>query len=314
MAELSGRRPPFVVQRDFIENAFERRFQDLLRDARQDRSWHVVTAVPGSGKSYGINDLVLNSGACKQPNEPTTLPVLDVRAPETNPKASALLVKLVARFGNASAVPASERQDWLVKQMNKAGVEQIIADDAHDLSLQHLSLLKELTDDLAAQPYLRTVSLVLVTVNNGDVIPLKEILETPGVHWRQFRRRLDGARPYCLVLGHTEAEVREICAGYEDLYRPQLPDLHLCRWARSLTEWLTHKDLDPEGYRRVTMDYLAQVVTAALRAAYALGRDDIDGDLLRAGAELLTLRRDALTPIDGDPRSDEPGASEVAFG
>ena len=158
------------------------------------------------------------------------------------------------------------------------------------------------------------MSLVLVAAGAGGAIPLKEVLETPGAHWRQFRRRLDSTRPYCLVLGHNEEEVREICAGYEDLYRPQLSNLHLCRWAGALTEWLTHPALDPEGYRRVTMAHLAQVVTAALRTAHGLGHDDVSGDLLRAAAELLPLRRDALTLIGGDAAATECAPADVALG
>ena len=55
-------RPPFLVQRRFIETAFESRFQGLLRAAQQNRSWHIIAAVPGSGKSLGIADLVTQRG------------------------------------------------------------------------------------------------------------------------------------------------------------------------------------------------------------------------------------------------------------
>lgn len=44
-------RPSFVVFNDFVETAFEKRFQGLLQTARRNRSWHVIAAVPGSGKS-----------------------------------------------------------------------------------------------------------------------------------------------------------------------------------------------------------------------------------------------------------------------
>jgi hypothetical protein len=62
------------------------------------------------------------------------------------------------------------------------------------------------------------------------------------------------------------------------------------------------------------MHHLAQVVIAAVRAAYTLRQDDIDGDLLRTAAELLTLRRDALTLIDGEPETTTSTATDVALG
>lgn len=185
----------------------------------------------------------------------------------------------------------------------------------------HLSFLKELTDNLAAPPHGRQLGLCLVAASAGGVVPLKEMLEAPGVHWRQWRRRLDGTMPFCLVLGHTEEEVREVCAGYEDLYRPQFPDLRLCRWAGALYTWLTHPVLDRDGSKRVTMDHLNKVLTAALRAAWALGRSDVDGDLLQAPAQALTLRHDALTLLDGEPEtlppmrvSDATATTEAAHG
>src|SRR5215471_2824984 len=55
-------RPPFVLRRNFILTPFEKRFQDILQHARRDRSWHIIAAVPGSGKSLGIHDVVTHSG------------------------------------------------------------------------------------------------------------------------------------------------------------------------------------------------------------------------------------------------------------
>ena len=37
--------------------------------------------------------------------------------------------------------------------------------------------------------------------------------------WQQFRRRMDNERPYCLVLGQTEEEVRHILTTFEEIYR-----------------------------------------------------------------------------------------------
>ncbi len=45
--------PPFPIawRNLFIETAFEKRFQALLRSAWQKRTWHVIVAEPGSGKT-----------------------------------------------------------------------------------------------------------------------------------------------------------------------------------------------------------------------------------------------------------------------
>ena len=47
----------------FIETAFERRFQAMLRSAWHQRSWHVIVAEPGSGKTMGIRDMVRTAGS-----------------------------------------------------------------------------------------------------------------------------------------------------------------------------------------------------------------------------------------------------------
>ncbi len=292
----------FVERHAFIENAFERRFQGLMRTAQRHRTWHVVTAVPGSGKSSGIADLVVGSGRRKEADGTTRLPILTVCAPKNATTESALGAALTAAFGVAPHLPWTQRRTWLVHMVAQVGVELLVIDDAHDLSLAHLSYLKELTDNLAASPYQCRIGLCLVGASERGVVPLRDTLEhREGLLWRQFRRRLDTERPYCLVRGHTAEEVREILAGYEDLYRDQFPALSLCRWAGSIYQWLTHPALDLEGSRRVTMDHLTRLITVALRVAHAQGHSDIDGTLLRAAADVMTLRRDAITAVDGEP-------------
>jgi len=84
MTELGSNatRPPFVLHRRFLETPFERRFQGLLRQAWKERSWHVIAAVPGSGKSLGIADFFHQSGAYKDTTGTTRLPILAIRAPK----------------------------------------------------------------------------------------------------------------------------------------------------------------------------------------------------------------------------------------
>ena len=130
-----------------------------------------------------------------------------------------------AAFGGVPSMAWDVRRAWLVQALAEAAVEGILIDDAQDLNLAHLAFLKELTDNLAAPPYLRQGGLCLVTAHSGNVIPLKEIFSRPETLWRQFRRRLDTERPFCLVQGHTQEEVRAIFATFEAIYRSQFPQL-----------------------------------------------------------------------------------------
>jgi hypothetical protein len=106
-----------------------------------------------------------------------------------------------------------------------------------------------------------------------------------------------------VVQGHTEEEVRSILVAFEDIYRSQFPDLQLGRWTRSIFSWLTHATLDPDGSKRVTMDHLSRLVTSTLRQTYEQGATDVDASVLQAAAELMILRRDEITAIDGLPSS-----------
>jgi len=291
-------RKPFLVQKVFLETAFEQRFQGILHHAWQERTWHVIAALPGSGKSLGIQDLVLRSEARKDATGTTFLPVLAIRSPKNTTREQALGVALSAAFGAVPSMDWQVRRSWLVKVMASAHVECLIIDDAQDLALPHLAFLKELTDNLAALPYQRQVGLCLVAAASGNVVPFKETFAGTETLWRQFRRRMDTERPYCVVLGHTEEEVRPILATFEGIYRTQLSDLQLRRWTKPIFTWLTHPTLDPDATGRVTMDSLMRFVISALRRAYEQGATDVNEGVLEATAELMILRRDEVIAID----------------
>ena len=291
-------RPPFAPQKVFLETAFEQRFQGLLRHAWHNRSWHVIAALPGSGKSLGIQDLVLRSGARKQATGITSLPVVAIRSPKNTTREQALGVALCAAFGTVPSMNWQVRRTWLVKAMASAHVECIIIDDAQDLPLPHLAFLKELTDNLAALPYQRQVGLCLVAAAIGDLVPFKETFAGPEMLWRQFRRRMDAERPYCIIQGQTEEEMRHILTTFEEIYRDQFPGLRLHRWTKPIFTWLTHPTLDPDATGRVTMDALTRFVTGALRRAYEQKAMDVNETMLEATAELMILRRDEVVAID----------------
>ena len=292
-------RPPFVIHDYFLETAFEQRFQGLLHHAWKNRSWHVIAAVPGSGKSLGVADFVQQYASYKEHKKPTHIPVLAMRAPKNGGKEQALGMAFSTVFGVVPSMPWYVRRAWVVEAAARAEVECLIIDDAQDLNLAHLAYLKELTDNLAAPPHNRQVGLCLVTAISGNVIPFKEIFTRPDTLWRQFRRRLDTERPFCSILGHTLEEVCDILVAFEDLYRSQLPDVQLCRWAKPIFTWLTHPTLDPDGSKRVTMDHLTRFVLRALQMTYEQGATDVDAALLEATADLMILRRDEITRIDG---------------
>src|SRR6266852_1399819 len=232
-APSESERPPFLLRRNFILTPFEKRFQGILQKARQNRSWHIIAAIPGSGKSLGIHDFQRYSGAYKERGGKTFLPVLALRAPEDGATVQALGQEFVRAFGVVPKMPWTERRSWLLQEMAEDQVECIIVDDAQDCSRQHLAFLKKLTDDLAAPPYEHLVGLCLVVAHSGNTVPFKEIFARKEVLWRQFRRRFDTEQAVCTVLGHTADEIRSVLTAFEDLYRDQLPDLQLRLWADS---------------------------------------------------------------------------------
>jgi DNA transposition AAA+ family ATPase len=302
-------RPPFRAFDGFLETAFERRFQGVLRRSWRTRSWHVLVAEPGSGKTMGIIDLVRTSGFPSGTLPGRSYPVLAVTAPKNDPKEAALGNYLTAALGLPLRGRWSERKYGLMNQLVQFGVECVIIDDAHDLSLQHLSFLKELTDQGCLPPHDHPLGLCLVTAGRGVGMPLKDVFDKPETMWMQFRRRLDRLHPFCRIRGHTQEDVREILVALEAIYQEQFPQLNLHQWTGSIYTWLTHPLLDPRSSGRVVMDHVMKLVTTALEWSYAAGEADVRTETLQAAAELLTLRRDAIREIDGDGPEDPGSAS-----
>ncbi len=305
----------FIERTDFIDTPFEQRFQWLLRLGWKERTWHVIGAVPRSGKSFGIDDLLERSGARKEATGRTYLPLLVIRSPKNRTTERALCVALAGAFGIIPKMTADLLHAWLVAECVRSQVECIIIDDAQDLSVAHLRYLKELTDDLAALPHRRRVGLCLVTATYGEAFPLQKELNQTGTLWAQFRERLDRERPYCRVPGHTEAEIRDILGAYEELYRDQFPDLHLRKWTKSIYTCLTDPALDPQSSRRVVMYHLSTFVKLSLKRAAEAGLTDVDKSTMEAIANLMTLRRDEVIDIDDVPPEDEElphnGATDI---
>ncbi len=109
----------------FIETAFARRFQAMLRSAWRDRSWHVIVADPGAGKTMSIRDLLKTAGGRS---------VLAVVAPKNNDDEQALGDQFFAALGLPLRGHWSTRKPKLMGHLHQYGTECLIVDDAHDLS------------------------------------------------------------------------------------------------------------------------------------------------------------------------------------
>jgi hypothetical protein len=177
----------------FIETAFARRFQAMLRSAWHNRSWHVIVADPGAGKTTSIRDLQKRAGGRS---------ILAVVTPKNNDDEQALGDQFFAALGVPIRGHWSTRKPKLMGHLHQSGTECLVVDDAHDLSMPHLMFLKEVTDQGRLQ-YDHPLGLCLIAAGRGHTIPLKEILDQPEPTWLQWRRRrgspatlLPGCRPH----------------------------------------------------------------------------------------------------------------------
>jgi hypothetical protein len=282
----------------FIETAFARRFQAMLRSAWHNRSWHVIVADPGAGKTTSIRDLQKRAGGRA---------ILAVVTPKNNDDEQALGDQFFAALGVPIRGHWSTRKPKLMGHLHQSGTECLVVDDAHDLSMPHLMFLKEVTDQGRLQ-YDHPLGLCLVAAGRGNRIPLKEILDQSEPTWLQWRRRLDPLQPFCRVAGHTSEEIREVLATLEMVFQPLLPQLNLRRWTGSIYDWLTQSALDPTSSGRVTMDNLMKLVLAALEWSYEAKAADVQEKWLEQAAELLVLRHDTFRIIDGKG----PGAEQAS--
>jgi hypothetical protein len=294
-------RPPFDIQKVFIETPFEQRFQGRLKDAWQERSWHVLAASLGSGKSIGIYDLQAHSGAQKSRSGETYIPILAIRAP-LDKREQSLEMALSVALGVSPVMRPSVRRTWLERTMADVSVECIIIDNAHLLSISHFRYLKELSDILAAPPYQRRIGLCLVVTKSGDAFPLKDdFFGSPDVLQRQFLRRMDIESPFLIIQDHSEDEVGQVLAAFNQLYTGQFPDLNLQHWATYIFTSLTNPVLDSDGTGRVSMSLLTLFVESALRRAYKQGATDVDATVLEEVTKLMISGHDKMIPGDDEP-------------
>jgi len=113
----------------FVETPFAKRFQATLRASLHKRSWHVIVADPGRGKTMSIRDLVETTGAPA---------ILAVTCPKNNDDEQALGDQLFTALGVKLPGHWRTRKPKLMGHLHQYGTKLIVVDDAHDLSLQHL--------------------------------------------------------------------------------------------------------------------------------------------------------------------------------
>src|SRR5260221_7910993 len=119
------------------ETAFEKRFQAMLRSAWHKRSWHVIVADPGSGKTMGIRDMIKTAGGRS---------ILAVTSPKNNDDEQALGDQFFTALGLPLRGHWRTRKPKLMGHLHQYGTQCLIVDDAHDLSLEHLMFIKQITD------------------------------------------------------------------------------------------------------------------------------------------------------------------------
>src|SRR5437667_8314732 len=168
---------PLPLFEGFIETPFEQRFQGLLRQAWKLKRWHVIVAEPGSGKTMGIRDVSAQASREAGMMGGRRSPVLAVTAPKNDAKAAALGNFLLTALGLSARGHWSERKYLLFELLLQYGVECLVIDDAHDLSMPHLIFLKELTDQLqlTSPPYV--LGLCLVAAGRGATMPLTDVFD-----------------------------------------------------------------------------------------------------------------------------------------
>ena len=196
----------------------------------------------------GIRDLVGQSTRGAIHARRTSYPVLAVTAPKTTPK-SKRWATIPAGHGlfndEGAGVSANISLPYVLQQYS---VECLIIDDAHDLSIQHLIFVKEITDQLRLPPYDHALGLCLVTAGRGAAVPLERYL---GPNRRPCgSNSAVGSTASSLiadVTSHTKAEMRDILGTLEQVYQPVFGALNLQQWTATLYTWLTHPFLDPKA-------------------------------------------------------------------
>jgi hypothetical protein len=102
------------------------------------------------------------------------------------------------RLASRSEGIGARASGTIMGHLHQYGTECLIVDDAHDLSLEHLMLLKEVTDQGRLQ-YDHPLGLCLVAAGRGDTIPLKETFDLPDPRLSAISSPFRQIGPFLLV-------------------------------------------------------------------------------------------------------------------
>ena len=286
-----------IYKSEFINTPFAQRFEAFLNNLRKERRFGIVGAYTRNGKTWCIKDIVQNSGAYKRFGGDSRIPVIAIRAADT---VNDMIVSLCRSFGKMPNSRIYILKNWLFENIPLLGVEQIIIDDAHELTLNHFKFIKELTDTLEVERNY-TPSVVLSSITSSKSIGVyRKIINYSTEDWmQQFFERFRLARE---VEGHTEEETGSILYTYEHLYKPLLPDIKLTEYTRNIFGWLTNTELDSNHTNRVAMEHLSKLIyNAAKLAALDLKIKNIPLDLLHHVYEVFLTGKDRLYSTENEP-------------
>ena len=108
---------PLFRKEMFVETAFAKRLQKMLQHSWDNRSWHLIVADPGAGKTMSIRDLQKRAGGRS---------VLAVVAPKNNDDEQALGDQFLAALG----LPI--RGHWSTRKRHHHGTLAPIRDGIFD--------------------------------------------------------------------------------------------------------------------------------------------------------------------------------------
>lgn len=268
-----------IYKTKFILTPFAERFEEVINNARCNKQWGVVGAYARNGKTWCLRDLQKNSGAYKQYDGKTFIPVIAVRSPESKHSAD-LLYAISSSIGMLHLSNSSALKRWLLDNIPRLGVQQIIIDDAHELNMNHFKFIKWLTDSLELERG-HYLSIVLTSIIEGNGISaLNKIKQYCGEGWmQQIYERFYFADT---IFGLNPEEVYQVLDAMEDIYRPFLPEIQLKQFAGNIFGWLTSTSIDVRGTRRVSMQNLSKLIYEAAKIACVQNKIPyISGELLK---------------------------------
>jgi len=285
-----------IYKTGFINTPFSQRFEKFINSAREEKLFGIVGAYTRNGKTWCLKDILKNSGAAKRYSADSKIPVIAVHSSEST---TDMLMSFCRACGKIPNSKTSMLKNWLIENIPRLGVEQIIIDDAHELNIKHFKFIKELIDVLELERNY-VLSLVMVSITSSNNIGVyRKIVNYSTEDWmQQFFERF---RYYREVEGHTEEETGSILYTYEDLYRSILPDIKLIDYTGNIYGWLTSSEVDFNNTRRVAMDHLAKLIYHSVKIAIQHDLKSIPLDLIKHVYDVYLTGQDRLYSTENEP-------------